>query len=114
MGLVKYFDIGSLTEKITGKTIVSWNNVNAWAAMVFLILGLIGVWYEMKYHGKYLLLGDSASEHGITLDSMFYWTFGFTFFVFIVTYYEHNSLLYVLVKSKHKGQLLDLNYTKRL
>lgn len=83
--IARAFDIGSLTEKITGKTIVSWNNVNAWAGMVFLVLGLIGVWYEMKYHGKYVKLGDSASQHGETYDSMFYWTFGFTFFVFIVT-----------------------------
>jgi cytochrome c oxidase subunit 2 len=32
-----------------------------------------------------LLLWDAASEHGESLDSMFMWTFGFTFFVFIVT-----------------------------
>jgi len=50
-----------------------------------LVLGMIGVWYELKYHGVYLKLGNSASEHGSTYDSMFYWTFGFTFFVFVVT-----------------------------
>lgn len=105
--IARAFDIGSLTEKITGKTIVSWNNVNAWAAMVFLILGLIGVWYEMKYHGKYLLLGDSASEHGITLDSMFYWTFGFTFFVFIVT---EILLFYFMFKYKYDKNRKALYY----
>ena len=39
--IARSFDIGSLTEKITGKTIVSWNNVNAWAGIIFLVLGLI-------------------------------------------------------------------------
>jgi cytochrome c oxidase subunit 2 len=114
--IARAFDIGSLTEKITGKTVVSWNNVNAYAAIVFLVLGLIGVWYELVYHGKYVKLDHSASEHGSTLDSMFYWTFGFTFFVFIVTeillfyfmyryrynekrkalYYYHNNKLEVI------------------
>ena len=83
--IARVFDIGSLTEKITGKTIVSWNNVNAYVGIIVLVLGMIGVWYELKYHGVYLKLGNSASEHGSTYDSMFYWTFGFTFFVFVVT-----------------------------
>jgi len=96
--IARSFDIGSLTEKITGKTIVSWNNVNAWAGIIFLVLGLIGVWYEMKIHGKYLKLGDSASAHGETLDSMFYWTFGFTFFVFVVT---EVLLFYFMFKYKY-------------
>ncbi len=83
--IARAFDIGSLTEKITGKTVVSWNNINAWIGIIFLVLGMLGVWYELKVHGPLLMLGNSASEHGETYDSMFYWTFGFTFFVFVVT-----------------------------
>lgn len=105
--VARAFDIGSLTEKITGKTIVSWNNVNAWVAIIFLILGLIGVWYEMVYHGKYLLLGDAASKHGETLDSMFYWTFGFTFFVFIVT---EILLFYFVFKYRYSENRKALYY----
>ena len=85
MVIARAFDIGALTEKITGKTVVSWNNINAWIAIIFLVAGLLGVWYELEVHGPLLMLGNSASLHGETYDSMFYWTFGFTFFVFVVT-----------------------------
>ena len=83
--IARAFDIGSLAERITGKKIVSAHKVNAIVALVVLILGLIGVFWEVDVHGKFLLLSDAASEHGESLDSMFMWTFGFTFFVFIVT-----------------------------
>lgn len=81
----RVFDISHLSEKLTGKKVLNWNKINAWIAVVFLVLSAIGVWYEMEYHGRYILLNDSASEHGKTIDSMFNWTFGFTFVVFVVT-----------------------------
>jgi cytochrome c oxidase subunit 2 len=83
--IARAFDIGSLAERITGMKIVSAHKVNATIGLVVLILGLIGVFWEINAHGKFLLLWDAASEHGESLDSMFMWTFGFTFFVFIVT-----------------------------
>ena len=83
--IARAFDIGGLAEKITGKKVVSSHKVNAYVALIVLILGLIGVFWEINAHGKLLLLGDAASEHGESLDSMFMWTFGFTFFVFVVT-----------------------------
>jgi len=83
--IARAFDISALTEKITGKTVVNWNNINAWVAIIFIVAGLFGVLYELKVHGPLLMLGNSASLHGDTYDSMFYWTFGFTFFVFVLT-----------------------------
>ncbi len=83
--IARAFDIGGLAERITGRKIVSSHKVNGIIALVFLILGLAGVFWEIGAHSKYLLLWDAASEHGESLDSMFMWTFGFTFFVFIVT-----------------------------
>ena len=83
--IARSFDIGSLAEKITGKKIVNPHKINAIVGVVFLILSFIGVWYEIKYHGKYLLLSNAASAHGAELDSMFMWTFWFTFVVFIFT-----------------------------
>lgn len=83
--IARAFDIGSLAERITGKKIVSAHKVNATIGLVVLIVGMAGVFWEISAHGKYLLLWDAASEHGGELDSMFMWTFGFTFFVFIVT-----------------------------
>lgn len=83
--IARAFDIGGLAERITGRKIVSSHKVNGIIALVFLILGLAGVFWEISAHSKYLLLWDAASEHGESLDSMFMWTFGFTFLVFIVT-----------------------------
>lgn len=83
--IARAFDIGSLAERITSKKIVSAHKVNATIGLVVLILGMAGVFWEINAHGKHLLLWDAASEHGESLDSMFMWTFGFTFFVFVVT-----------------------------
>lgn len=83
--IARAFDIGGLAERITGKKIVSAHKVNATIGLVVLILGMAGVFWEINAHGKHLLLWDAASEHGESLDSMFMWTFGFTFFVFVVT-----------------------------
>lgn len=79
------FNIGSLTEVLTGKRVINWNNVNKFMALLIIVFGAIGVAYEMVNHGKFVLNGNSASEHGKALDSMFNWTFGFTFVVFIIT-----------------------------
>jgi cytochrome c oxidase subunit 2 len=85
LGVIIYiFDIGSLSEKLTGRKVISWDNVNGWVAIIFMVAGLAGVTYEMIYHGE-RLLPESASEHGSSIDSMFNWTFGFTFVVFIIT-----------------------------
>jgi cytochrome c oxidase subunit 2 len=83
--VAKAFDIGALTEKITGKKVVGWTKINAWMAILFLLGGAAGFAYELVYHGKFVLIGNSMSEHGATIDSMFNWTFGFTFVVFAIT-----------------------------
>lgn len=83
--IARAFDIGGLAEKITGKKIVSSHKMNGYVALIFLALSLIGIWYEMKYHGPLTMLWDAASEHGAILDSMFMWTFGFTFAIFLIT-----------------------------
>ncbi len=114
--IVFVFDIGSLSEKLTGRTVIKWNKVNGWMGIFMIVFGTVGVTWELIYHGKLIALGDSASAHGITLDSMFNWTFGFTFVVFVITevllfyfmyrysyregekatYYYHNNKLEVL------------------
>jgi cytochrome c oxidase subunit II len=60
------------------------NKVNAFMLLVFLIAGLIGVFYcNEQLKGK--ILGAPASDHGILVDRMLYITIGLTFFVFVVT-----------------------------
>jgi len=83
--IIRTFDIGSLTETITGKKVIKWDKVNGLVGIIFLVAAVIGVAYEMVYHGKYVLLGNASSAHGKALDSMFMWTFVTTFIVFCIT-----------------------------
>jgi cytochrome c oxidase subunit 2 len=60
------------------------NKVNGFLMIVFLVLGLIGVWYcNELYRGK--ILGESASVHGDDIDRMLYITIGITGVVFVIT-----------------------------
>src|ERR1700727_2344138 len=60
------------------------NRVNGFLMIIFLVLGLIGVWYcNELYRGK--ILGDSASVHGVEIDRMLYITIAITGVVFVIT-----------------------------
>lgn len=62
------------------------NKINAFLMVVFLVMGLIGVWYCNKlYYGKTLLPHGSASVEGERVDSMLWVTLAVTGFVFIIT-----------------------------
>ncbi len=91
------------------------NKINGFLLLVFLIVGLIGVYYcNEKLKGK--ILGDPASDHGVLIDRMLYITLIITFIVFVITqvalfwfaykyqesdnrkayYYPHNNKLEVI------------------
>ena len=60
------------------------NKVNAFLLLVFLIVGMIGVYYcNEKLKGK--ILGAPASDHGVLVDRMLYITLALTFVVFVIT-----------------------------
>jgi cytochrome c oxidase subunit II len=60
------------------------NKVNGFLMIVFLIGGLIAVyWCNELYRGK--ILGPAASEHGVKIDNMLYITFVITGIVFFIT-----------------------------
>lgn len=60
------------------------NKINAFLLLMFLIIGLIGVYYcNEALKGK--ILGKPASDHGVLIDRMLYITLAITFFVFVVT-----------------------------
>jgi cytochrome c oxidase subunit 2 len=62
------------------------NKINGFLMFVFLILGMIGVWYCNKaLLPKTLLAVDSASVEGARVDSMLWITIGVTGIVFIIT-----------------------------
>ncbi len=60
------------------------NKINAFLLLVFLIAGMIGVYYcNQKLSGK--ILGEPASDHGVLVDRMLYVTLAITFVVFVIT-----------------------------
>jgi cytochrome c oxidase subunit II len=60
------------------------NRINGFLMIVFLVLGLIGVyWCNELFKGK--ILGESASKHGDDIDRMLYITFSITGVVFFIT-----------------------------
>jgi cytochrome c oxidase subunit II len=60
------------------------NRINGFLMILFLILGLIGVYYcNELYKGK--ILGESASVHGEEIDTMLYITIVITGIVFFIT-----------------------------
>jgi cytochrome c oxidase subunit 2 len=60
------------------------NRINGGLMIVFLVMGLIGVyWCNELYRGK--ILGESASVHGEQIDRMLYITIAITGIVFVIT-----------------------------
>jgi cytochrome c oxidase subunit 2 len=62
------------------------NKINGFLMVVFLVVGMIGVWYCNKlYFHKTLLAVDSGSVEGARVDSMLWITIAVTGIVFILT-----------------------------
>jgi len=93
------------------------NRVNGFILLLFLIMGLVGVYYcNERMGGKILTFGSSASNHGKNIDTMLEITLIITGIVFVITqfclfwfsykyqesdkrkayYYPHNNKLEVI------------------
>ncbi|HKZ64761.1 MAG TPA: cytochrome c oxidase subunit II [Chitinophagaceae bacterium] len=60
------------------------NKINGFLLLVFLVVGLFGVYYcNERLKGK--VLGDPASDHGVHIDMMLYITLAITGVVLIIT-----------------------------
>src|SRR5690349_16550215 len=91
------------------------NRINGFLMLVFLVVGLFGVWYcHERLAGK--TLGPSASDHGENIDNMILITLWITGIVFVITqillfwfsykyqesdtrkayYYPHNNKLEII------------------
>jgi cytochrome c oxidase subunit 2 len=69
------------TDKKVGSGL---NRTNAILMMVFLVVSLIVLtWYSVARFDEYAL--PVASEHGVTIDRLFWVTMGITGFVFLIT-----------------------------
>ncbi|MDQ7947937.1 MAG: cytochrome c oxidase subunit II [Pedobacter sp.] len=109
----KALKVYELTRETQGKADgINWNLVNGVLFVVFLAVGLYGVYWEYAVHGK-MILPEAASEHGKKIDEMFNVTLILTTIVFVLThlalflfayfyrgqkdrkayYYPHNNLI---------------------
>ncbi|WP_126972340.1 cytochrome c oxidase subunit II [Gynurincola endophyticus] len=122
LGFLITFQIAKASEYVSvlkgeKKSFEQSNKINAFLMIVFLVLGLIGVWWcnELLYD-KTLLRFPSASDHGEDIDRMLIITIAITGIVFFITqillfwfsykyqynpkrsafYYPHNNKLEVL------------------
>lgn len=120
LGFLITFQIAKASEYVAvmrgeEKSRKQTNKINAFMLLVFLIAGLIGVYYcNEKLKGK--ILGAPASDHGVHIDTMLYITIAITAIVFVITqvalfwfcykyqesdnrkafYYPHNNKLEVI------------------
>lgn len=82
----KALKVYELTRETQGKPEgVNWNTINAVLFVLFLIVGLYGVYWEYTVHGS-MILPEAASEHGKHIDEMFNITLILTTIVFIITH----------------------------
>jgi cytochrome c oxidase subunit II len=120
LGFIIVFQIAKASEYVSilkgeEKTRKDNNRINAFLLLVFLVVGLFGVWYcNERLKGK--ILPPETSDHGEKIDTMMWITLAITFVVFVVTqillfwfaykyqekegqtayYYPHNNKLEVI------------------
>jgi cytochrome c oxidase subunit 2 len=88
-GFLITFQIAKASEYVAvlkgeKKTFEQNNRINAFLMIVFLVGGLIAVyWCNELFKGK--ILGEAASDHGQKIDDMLYITLGITGVVFFIT-----------------------------
>jgi len=89
LGFVITFQIAKASEYVgilkgEKKNNETNNKINGFLMIVFLVLGLLGVyWCNELFVGK--ILGKSASDHGEKIDRMLYITIAITGVVFLIT-----------------------------
>lgn len=83
--VILLFKILDNVSKLLGRDLIQWNRLNGNLFLVFLI-ALFGLTiYEFTIHGKYTLIGNAASEHGVWIDNMMITTLIVTSIVFFIT-----------------------------
>jgi cytochrome c oxidase subunit II len=85
--LYMVFRIGNLVGLVKGKKeeTISWNTVNAYLMMLFMVAGLGGFfWYSYAHFDSYDL--PVASEHGVITDNLFWVTMIITVVAFVIIF----------------------------
>ena len=89
LGFLVTFQIAKASEYVgilkgEKKNFEQNNRINAFLMVIFMVLGLIGVyWCNEIFVGRFLR--DPASEHGVKIDNMLYITMALTGIVFFIT-----------------------------
>src|SRR3954462_10394187 len=89
LGFVIVFQIAKASEYVAilkgeEKNRRETNRINAFLLLIFLIVGLFGVYYcNERLKGK--ILGEPASDHGVQIDNMIWITLAITGSVFVIT-----------------------------
>jgi cytochrome c oxidase subunit 2 len=89
LGFLVTFQIAKASEYVgilkgEKKTFEQNNRINGFLMILFLILGLVGVyWCNELFRGR--VLGHPASQHGVKIDNMLYITIALTGVVFLIT-----------------------------
>src|SRR5438309_278996 len=120
LGFIVVFQIAKASEYVgilrgEERTRKENNRINGFLLLIFLVVGLFGVWYcNENLKGK--ILGEAASDHGEKIDNMIWITLAITGVVFFITqillfwfafkyqekedrkpyYYPHNNKLEVI------------------
>ena len=91
LGFLITFQIAKASEYVSilkgeKKAFEQNNKINGFLMVVFLVLGLVGIWWchDLFYH-KTLLPYPSASDHGEKIDTMMFITIAITGVVFFIT-----------------------------
>jgi cytochrome c oxidase subunit 2 len=89
LGFIVIFQIAKASEYVAimrgeKKTRQESNRINGFLMLVFLVAGLIGVWY-CNERLKDKILPEAASNHGERIDSMIWITLAITGIVFVIT-----------------------------
>lgn len=80
------FDILSKVGDVQKKPVINWGKINAYMALVFLVVGLAATAWEFVVHGKLTVFTlPAASEHANEYDNMFMITLVLTGVVFVIT-----------------------------
>ncbi len=91
LGFLITFQIAKASEYVAvirgeEKSRKQTNKINAFLLLVFLIVGMFGVYYcNVKLEGKILKFGSAASDHGLLVDQMMKYTLIATGIVFFLT-----------------------------
>jgi cytochrome c oxidase subunit 2 len=120
LGFIVVFQIAKASEYVgilrgEERTRKENNRINGFLLLIFLVVGLIGVWYcNERLKGK--ILPEAASDHGEKIDNMMWITLAITGVVFFITqillfwfaykyqekedrkpyYYPHNNKLEII------------------